>query len=124
LISGIIIVPSRCLQKPAEHPSPSLVTTQSLVNLFQYAIRAGHEEILSWLYYSNGFENKVAEICRDTGATDKTARSQLCKEMLVHLPGITSGNLRTRAKNPYVIWEGVVRIDKLSKLLCHIEPYY
>ncbi|RHZ55605.1 hypothetical protein Glove_413g23 [Diversispora epigaea] len=37
----------------------SQVTTQRLVRLFQNAIRARHEEILSWYYYSDSFENKV-----------------------------------------------------------------
>ncbi|CAG8630459.1 373_t:CDS:2, partial [Diversispora eburnea] len=41
-----------------------------------------HEEILAWYYYSDDFENKVIEL----GVTDKTARMQLYKEMLNHLP--------------------------------------
>ncbi|RIA85038.1 hypothetical protein C1645_831411 [Glomus cerebriforme] len=45
----------------------------------------GHEEILSWVYYSNNFENKVVEIHHETGVTDKTARTQIYKEMLEHL---------------------------------------
>ena len=53
----------------------SQITTQSLICLFQNAIRARHEEILSWYYYSDSFENKVIEICRETGVTDKTART-------------------------------------------------
>ncbi|CAG8586992.1 3395_t:CDS:2, partial [Diversispora eburnea] len=56
-----------------------------------------HEEILAWYYYSDDFENKVIEICCELGVTDKTARMQLYKEMLKHLPGITSGNLHTKA---------------------------
>ncbi|CAG8638012.1 8210_t:CDS:2, partial [Diversispora eburnea] len=35
----------------------------------------------------------LIEICRELGVTDKTARTQLYKEMLNHLSGITSGNL-------------------------------
>ena len=38
------------------------ITTQSLINLFRKAIRSGHEEILSWIRYSDNFENKVIEI--------------------------------------------------------------
>ncbi|CAJ0631193.1 1579_t:CDS:2 [Entrophospora sp. SA101] len=34
------------------------ITTQSLINLFRKAIRSGHEEILSWICYSDNFENK------------------------------------------------------------------
>ncbi|RGB21864.1 hypothetical protein C1646_822771 [Rhizophagus diaphanus] len=41
------------------------------------------------------FKNKVDEICHDTGALNKTARSQIYKEMLEHLPGITLENLLT-----------------------------
>ena len=53
--------------------------------MFRNATRAGHEEILSWVHYSDNFENKVVEIRRETGVTDKTARTQIYKEMLEHL---------------------------------------
>ncbi|RHZ86728.1 hypothetical protein Glove_46g14 [Diversispora epigaea] len=72
------------------------ITTQSLIRLFHYAIRFRHEEILAWYYYSDDFENKVIEICRELGVTDKTARTQLYNKMLNHLPGITSENLRMK----------------------------
>src|ERR1044072_4095714 len=103
LLSGIISAPSISFEATeripsVSHPSSSLDTTQNLVHLFQNAIRAGHEVILSWLYYSNSFENKVDEIRHDTGASDKTSRSQIYKEMLEHLPGITLGNLRMRTE--------------------------
>ncbi|CAG8604103.1 1974_t:CDS:2, partial [Diversispora eburnea] len=84
----------------------SQVTTQRLVRLFQNAIRVRHEEILSWYHYSDNFENKVIEICCETGVTDKTARTQLYKEMLNHLPGITSGNLRMK----------ILRVKKIRML--------
>ncbi|RHZ76308.1 hypothetical protein Glove_199g202 [Diversispora epigaea] len=52
--------------------------------------------------------------------TDKTARTQLYKEMLNHLPGITSGNLRMktlRAKKIQMLFGKIgVGIEKLSKL--------
>ncbi|PKC54333.1 hypothetical protein RhiirA1_477523 [Rhizophagus irregularis] len=41
----------------------------------------GHEEILSWIHYSDNFENKVVEIHYKTGVTDKTARTQIYKEI-------------------------------------------
>ena len=65
------------------------ITTKSLIHLFRNATRAGHEEILSWVHYSDNFENKVVEIRRETGVTDKTARTQIYKEMLEYLAGIT-----------------------------------
>ena len=78
LLSGIISAPSISFEIPSvTHPSSFLDMTQNLVHLFQNIIRAGHEVILSWLYYSNSFENKVDEIRHDTGASDKTARSQI-----------------------------------------------
>jgi len=55
-----------------------------------------HEEILSWTCYSDNFENKVAETCHDTGVTDKTARTQIYKEMLGHLTGVTLVALRIK----------------------------
>ncbi|GES88851.1 hypothetical protein GLOIN_2v1695250 [Rhizophagus clarus] len=119
LLSGSITIPSLS-SETTKHPSSSLGTTQSLVHLFQNAIRAGHEEILSWLYYSNSFENKVDEIRCDTGVSDKMVRSRLYKEMLEHLPGITSGNLRMktlRAKKIRMLFgEGGLGIDKVKKV--------
>ncbi|CAG8565816.1 4590_t:CDS:2 [Ambispora gerdemannii] len=102
-----------------EHQS-SQITTKSLIYLFQNAIRARHEEILSWYYYSDSFENKIIEICRETGVTDKTARTQLYKEMLNHLPGITSGNLRMktlRAKKIRMLFgKDGVGIEKIKQV--------
>ncbi|RGB39846.1 hypothetical protein C1646_445593 [Rhizophagus diaphanus] len=102
------------------HLSSSLDTTQNLVHLFQNTIRAGHEVILSWLYYSISFENKVDEIRHDTGASDKTARSQIYNEMLEHLPDITLGNLRMRTlrakKIRMLFGEGGVGIDKIKQV--------
>ncbi|GES97091.1 hypothetical protein GLOIN_2v1779307 [Rhizophagus clarus] len=76
LLSGIISAPSVSFETTGQiplvsHLSSSLDTMQNLVRLFQNAIRAGHEVILSWLYYSNSFENKVDEIRHDTGASEK-----------------------------------------------------
>ncbi|CAG8845953.1 26291_t:CDS:1, partial [Racocetra persica] len=68
----------------------SKITTQSLIHLFMKAIRSGHQEILSWICYSDNFENKVIEIRHKRGVNDKTARTQIYKEMLEHLPGVTS----------------------------------
>src|ERR1043166_535560 len=125
LLSGIISAPSISFEATeripsVSHPSSSLDTTQNLVHLFQNAIRAGHEVILSWLYYSNSFENKVDEIRHDTGASDKTARSQIYKEMLEHLPGITLGNLRMRTlrakKIRMLFGEGGGGIDKIKQV--------
>ena len=125
MLSGIISAPSISFEATeripsVSHPSSSLDTTQNLVHLFQNAIRAGHEVILSWLYYSNSFENKVDEIRHNTGASDKTARSQIYKEMLEHLPGITLGNLRMRTlrakKIRMLFGEGGVGIDKIKQV--------
>ncbi|PKB96916.1 hypothetical protein RhiirA5_506800 [Rhizophagus irregularis] len=84
------------------------ITTQSLIHLFRNATRAGHEEILSWVYYSDNFENEVVEIRRETGVTDKTARTQIYKEMLEHLAGVTPVALRIktlRAKKVHkIVW--------------------
>ncbi|CAG8586655.1 7281_t:CDS:2 [Ambispora gerdemannii] len=78
------------------HEKSSKITTQSLINLFRKAIRSGHEEILSWIHYSDNFENKVMEIRHKTGVSDKTARTQIYKEMLEHLPGVISVALRIK----------------------------
>ncbi|RIB17786.1 hypothetical protein C2G38_2087400 [Gigaspora rosea] len=78
-----------------EKPS-SKITTQSLIHLFKKAIQSGHQEILSWICYSDNFENKVIEIRRMAGVNDKTARTQIYKEMLEHLPGVTSVALRIK----------------------------
>ncbi|CAI2194184.1 7195_t:CDS:2, partial [Funneliformis geosporum] len=46
LLSGSITAPSLS-SETTKHPSSSLDTTQSLVHLFQNAIRAGHENVTS-----------------------------------------------------------------------------
>jgi len=51
---------------------------------------------LSWVHYSDNFENKVVEIRRETGVTDKTARTQIYKEMLEHLAGVMPVTLRIK----------------------------
>ncbi|CAB5367195.1 unnamed protein product [Rhizophagus irregularis] len=124
LLSGIITAPSISFETTEQipsvtHPSSSLDTTQNLVHLFQNAIQAGHKVILSWLY-SNSFENKVDEIRHGTGASDKTARSQLYQEMLKHLPATTLGNLRMRTlrakKIRMLFGEGGVGVDKIKQV--------
>ncbi|CAB4399910.1 unnamed protein product [Rhizophagus irregularis] len=126
LLSGIITALSISFETTEQipsvtHPSSSsLDTTQNLVHLFQNATQAGHKVILSWLYYSNGFENKVDEIRHGTGASDKTARSQLYQEMLRHLPATTLENLRMRtlrAKKICMLFgEGGVKVNKIKQV--------
>ncbi|RHZ45689.1 hypothetical protein Glove_661g56 [Diversispora epigaea] len=98
------------------------ITTQSLINLFRKAIRSGHEEILFWIRYSDNFENKVIEIRRMTGVSDKTARTQIYKEMLEHLPGVTAVALRIktlRARKIHKLFgENGVGIDKVKYVTC------
>ncbi|CAG8538123.1 3692_t:CDS:2, partial [Gigaspora rosea] len=94
----------------------SKITTQSLIHLFKKAIQSGHQEILSWICYSDNFENKVIEIRRMAGVNDKTARTQIYKEMLEHLPGVTSVALRIKTlrarKICKLFGENGVGIDK------------
>ena len=59
---------------------------QILVCLFHYVLRSKHEEILAWYNYSDNFEIKIIKIRRETGVTDKTARTQLYKKMLDIFP--------------------------------------
>ncbi|RHZ63522.1 hypothetical protein Glove_329g27 [Diversispora epigaea] len=98
------------------------ITTQSLINLFRKAIRSGHEEILSWIRYSDNFENKVIEIRRMTGVSDKTTRTQIYKEMLEHLPGVTAVVLRIKTlrarKIRKLFGENGVGIDKVKYVTC------
>ncbi|RIB09501.1 hypothetical protein C2G38_2044269 [Gigaspora rosea] len=102
-----------------EKPS-SKITTQSLIHLFKKAIQSGHQEILSWICYSDNFENKVIEIRRKAGVNDKTARTQIYKEMLEHLPGVTSVALRIKTlrarKIRKLFGENGVGIGRLSIL--------
>ena len=125
LLSNITTAPSISSEATEQipsvsHLSSSLDTTQNLVHLFQNTIRAGHEVILSWLYYSISFEKKVDEIRHSTEASDKTARSQIYKEMLEHLPDITLENLRMRTlrakKIRMLFGKGGVGIDKIKQV--------
>ncbi|CAG8719814.1 10101_t:CDS:2, partial [Racocetra fulgida] len=105
----------------SEKPS-SKITTQSLIHLFKKAIRSGHQEILSWICYSDNFENKVIEIRHKAGVNDKTARTQIYKEMLEHLPGVTSVALRIKTlrarKIRKLFGENGVGIDKVKYVTC------
>jgi hypothetical protein len=99
------------------------VTTQNLIHLFRNTVRVGHKEISSWICYSDNFENKVAEVCCDTGVTDKTARTQIYKEMLEHLTGVTLVALRIktlRAKKIRKLFgKNGVGIDKIKYVTCN-----
>ena len=90
--------------------------------MFRNTLRVGHEEILSWISYSDNFENKVAEVCHNTGVTDKTARTQIYKEMLEHLSGVTLVTLRIktlRAKKIRKLFgKNGVGIDKIKYITC------
>jgi hypothetical protein len=98
------------------------VTTQNLIHLFRNTVRVGHKEISSWICYSDNFENKVAEVCCDTGVTDKTARTQIYKEMLEHLTGVTLVALRIktlRAKKIRKLFgKNGVGTDKIKYVTC------
>ncbi|CAG8827696.1 21229_t:CDS:2, partial [Gigaspora margarita] len=99
---------------------PTKITMQRLVHLFQNTIQARHKEILSWYYYSDNFENKVIKICYEIGVTNKTAKTQLYKEMLSHLPGITLGNLcmkTLKAKKIQMLFgKDGVEIEKIKQV--------
>ena len=77
---------------------------------------------MSWVHYSDNFENKVVEIRHETGVTDKTARTQIYKEMLEHLAGVTPVALRIktlRAKKIRKLFgENGVGIDKIKCVNC------
>ncbi|GBC03557.1 hypothetical protein RclHR1_00520009 [Rhizophagus clarus] len=64
----------------------------------------------------------IVEICRETGVTDKTARTQIYKEMLGHLAGVTPVALRIktlRAKKICKLFgENGVGIDKIKCVNC------
>jgi len=77
---------------------------------------------LSWVHYSDNFENKVVEIRRETGVTNKTARTQIYNKMLEHLAGITPVALRIktlRAKKIRKLFgENGIGIDKIKCINC------
>ncbi|RHZ50848.1 hypothetical protein Glove_490g15 [Diversispora epigaea] len=127
LRNGMLIAIPDPIETPPEdivnnEKSSSKITTQSLINLFRKAIQSGHEEILSWICYSDNFENKAIEIRHKTGVSDKTARTQIYKEMLEHLPGVTSVALRIKTlrarKIRKLFGENGVGIDKVKYVTC------
>jgi hypothetical protein len=76
-------------------------------------------EIRSWYNYGEEFENRVSEISSSRRVTDKTARSNVYKEIMPHLFGITQQNLRTKthkARNIYRLFReiGVNRIRSVK----------
>ena len=106
IYSSIIALPNEQHSTiKSSEASCNQVTTQNLIHLFRNTVRVGHEETLSWICYSDNFENKVAEICHDTGVTDKTARTQI----LEHLTGVMLvvlwiKTLTKKLKNSQIIW--------------------
>jgi hypothetical protein len=71
---------------------------------------------LSWVCRSDNFENKVR---RETGVTDKTARTQIYKEMLEHLLRLLPRELNLLEPKKFVnYWrEWGLKWIKLSMLL-------
>ncbi|RHZ78967.1 hypothetical protein Glove_153g13 [Diversispora epigaea] len=78
------------------------ITTQSLVRLFHYAIRSRHEKILAWYYYSDDFENKVIEICRNVKPSTWYYIRKLAYE-----------NFKSQ-ENSDVVWVGKDKIRQVS----------
>ncbi|CAG8842149.1 31401_t:CDS:2, partial [Racocetra persica] len=64
-------------------------SAQSLLYLFDKAVKKGQKEILCWYYYLLEFENKVKSLTTDSKITDKTARTKIYKEIKSFLPNIT-----------------------------------
>ncbi|CAG8744283.1 22839_t:CDS:2 [Cetraspora pellucida] len=119
LISVISKSPEQNHEPDEIEPIKSQYIEQGLIKELLNSNRQ-HEEILAWYNYSDNFENRVIEICHELGVTDKTARTQLYKEMLKNLPGITSGNLRMKTLRPKKIQmlfgENGVGIDKIKQV--------
>ncbi|GET01611.1 hypothetical protein GLOIN_2v1790230 [Rhizophagus clarus] len=73
-------------------------STQSLLDLFNKAIKTGQKQILCWFYYSFKFKNKVSNLTADGKIKEKTARLTIYKEMKPFLPMITDVNLRKKTE--------------------------
>jgi len=95
-------------------------SAQSLSDLFDKAIKSGQKQILCWYYYSLEFENKVKSLTGDGKIKDKTARSQIYKEMKPFLPTITDANLRKKTQRARKILtlfgEGGVGVAKIKQI--------
>ncbi|GET02748.1 hypothetical protein GLOIN_2v1869616 [Rhizophagus clarus] len=93
-------------------------STQSLLELFDKAIKLDQKQILCWFYYSLEFENKVRNLTADGKTKDKTARLKIYKKMKLFLPNITNVNLRKKTERARKILklfdEGGVGIDRIK----------
>ncbi|CAJ0645382.1 10706_t:CDS:2 [Entrophospora sp. SA101] len=93
-------------------------STQCLSDLFDKAIKLGQKQILCWYNYSFEFENKVKSLTTDSKIKDKTARSQIYKEMKPFLPNITDVNLHKKTERARKILklfgEGGICINKIK----------
>ncbi|UZO01013.1 uncharacterized protein OCT59_012122 [Rhizophagus irregularis] len=94
----------------------SKITAQTIVELFNVAMKVRHKEILCWYCYYKAYEDRIRDFKSTNKIDDQSARTLVYSEIKSLLPDITDVNLRkitSRAKKVYVLFEGI-GIDKIQ----------
>jgi hypothetical protein len=94
----------------------SKITAQTIVDLFNVAMKVRHKEILCWYCYYKAYEDRIRDVKSTNKIDDQSARTLVYSEIKSLLPDITDVNLRkitSRAKKVYVLFEGI-GIDKIQ----------
>jgi hypothetical protein len=109
----------------SEEPQGDTSVGENLARLYRLAsaaedrvVLSNQDEMRGWYKYGEEFENRVSEVSRSKGITDKTARSHVYKEIMPHLSGIKQGNLRTKthkARNIYRLFKEI-GVDKIRSV--------
>ncbi|CAB4476913.1 unnamed protein product [Rhizophagus irregularis] len=79
----------------------SKITAQTIVELFNVAMKVRHKEILCWYCYYKAYEDRIRDFKSTNKIDDQSARTLVYSEIKSLLPDITDVNLRkitSRAK--------------------------
>ncbi|CAB5113991.1 unnamed protein product [Rhizophagus irregularis] len=82
----------------------SKITAQTIVELFNVAMKVRHKEILCWYCYYKAYEDRIRDFKSTNKIDDQSARTLVYSEIKSLLPDITDVNLRkitSRAKKTY-----------------------
>ncbi|GES89649.1 hypothetical protein GLOIN_2v1766209 [Rhizophagus clarus] len=94
----------------------SNITAQTIVDLFNVAMKVRQTEILCWYCYYKAYEDRIRDVKSTNKIDDQSARTLVYSEIKSLLPDITDVNLRkitSRAKKVYILFEGI-GIDKIQ----------
>ncbi|RIA83578.1 hypothetical protein C1645_833595 [Glomus cerebriforme] len=96
----------------------SNIIAQTIVDLFNIAMKVRQKKILCWYYYYKVYENRIRDVKSMNKIDDQLARTLVYSEIKSLLPNITDVNLckiTSGAKKVYILFEGI-EIDKIQAI--------